>query len=222
MPATTAELNGCRLPTHVVPVNYKLDLIPNFSEFKFQGAVDITLQVKEETNNVLMHSLELDIKSVAIADTAVPFELDAENELLNVKFAEPLAPGTHVLSIAFVGIHNDKMAGFYRSKYEVAGAEKWMLCTQFEATDARRCFPCFDEPSFKATFDCSLTVSKDLVALSNMPIADSKETGDNVTHTYGQTPIMSTYLLAFVVGELEKVSGTTPEGVEVNVYTTST
>ena len=93
---------------------------------------------------------------------------------------------------------------------------------QFEATDARLALPCWDEPAFKATFDVKITVSSELTALSNMPVIADVPSADGArkTLTYSTTPIMSTYLLAFVVGELEKVSAVTEEGVEVNVYTT--
>lgn len=96
----------------------------------------------------------------------------------------------------------------------------FMLCCQFEATDARLALPCWDEPAFKATFDVTLTVDASLTALSNMPVVSEVVDGGLKTCVYGRTPVMSTYLLAFVVGELEKSSGVTGEGVEVNVYTT--
>ena len=112
------------------------------------------------------------------------------------------------------------MAGFYRSKYVVDGKEKFMACTQFEATDARRAFPCWDEPALKATFNVYLTIPSNLKALSNMPIvAEKKIDEETVEVQFGTTPIMSTYLLAMVVGEFDYLEDKTKEGVIVRVYT---
>ena len=112
------------------------------------------------------------------------------------------------------------MAGFYRSKYIVDGEERWMATTQFESTDARRAFPCWDEPALKSKFRVSLTIPSHLSALSNMPVAKKEERGDKQTfYAFEETPIMSTYLLAFIVGEFDYVEDKTKEGVDVRVYT---
>lgn len=113
------------------------------------------------------------------------------------------------------------MKGFYRSKYFTAsGEERHAGVTQFEATDARRCFPCWDEPAIKATFDISLIVPKDRVALSNMPAVSETATDDgNLLIKFDTTPIMSTYLVAVVVGEYDFVEGKSVDGVLVRVYT---
>lgn len=128
-----------------------------------------------------------------------------------------------MLHVEFSGEINDKMKGFYRSKYTTAsGEERHAGVTQFEATDARRCFPCWDEPAIKATFDIVLIVPKDRTALSNMPvISDTIAASDASlrTVTFDTTPIMSTYLVAVVVGEYDYVEDTSSDGVTVRVYT---
>ncbi|KAL6057849.1 Aminopeptidase [Balamuthia mandrillaris] len=120
----------------------------------------------------------------------------------------------------FTGILNDKMKGFYRSKYTNAkGEEAFMAVTQFEATDARRAFPCWDEPALKATFDVTITALNHFDVLSNMPLIDKVQEGEFKTVKFATTPIMSTYLLAFVVGEFDYLEDTTTNGVVVRVYT---
>ena len=122
----------------------------------------------------------------------------------------------------FVGTLNDKMAGFYRSKYEITRnnktESKWMATTQFEATDARKAFPCWDEPAIKATFTIRMVVTPELQVLSNMPVAKtSEEAGKKVFH-FEKSPIMSTYLVAFVVGEFDFVEAKTKHDVLIRVY----
>ena len=113
------------------------------------------------------------------------------------------------------------MAGFYRSDYTAQdGSKKIMISTQFEPLDARRCFPCVDEPGRKATFQCTLVVNEDLVALSNMPVMEEKSVGNGRKQVkFETTPMMSTYLLAFVVGEFDYIEGKTENGVVLRVYT---
>ncbi|CAB4297154.1 unnamed protein product [Prunus armeniaca] len=138
-----------------------------------------------------------------------------------------------VLGIGFEGILNDKMKGFYRSTYEHKGEKKNMAVTQFEPVDARRCFPCWDEPAWKATFKIRLDdVPSELVALSNMPVVEEKVHGHLKTVSFQASPIRSTYLVAVVVGLLDYVEDHTADvqpflggvtfhlviGVKVRVY----
>ncbi|KAI6679923.1 hypothetical protein NL676_033804 [Syzygium grande] len=145
-------------------------------------------------------------------------DLVDEDEILVLEFPETLPIGIGVLAIDFDGILNDKMKGFYRSTYEHNGEKKNMAVTQFEPVDARRCFPCWDEPACKATFKITLDVPSDLVALSNMPIVDEKVEGHVKTVFYQESPIMSTYLVAVVIGLFDYVEDHTSDGVKVRVY----
>ncbi|XP_010049218.2 aminopeptidase M1 [Eucalyptus grandis] len=145
-------------------------------------------------------------------------DLVGEDEILVLEFPETLPTGIGVLAIDFDGILNDEMKGFYRSTYEHNGEKKNMAVTQFEPVDARRCFPCWDEPACKATFKISLDVPADLVALSNMPTVDEKVEGHVKTVFYQESPIMSTYLVAVVVGLFDYVEDHTSDGVKVRVY----
>ncbi|KAF8035976.1 hypothetical protein BT93_C1868 [Corymbia citriodora subsp. variegata] len=141
-----------------------------------------------------------------------------EDEILILEFPETLPPGIGVLAIGFEGILNDKMKVFYRSTYEHNTEKKNMGVTQFEPVEARRCFPCWDEPACKATFKITLDVPSDLVALSNMPIVDEKVEGHIKTVVYQESPIMSTYLVAVVIGFFDYVEDHTSDGVKVRVY----
>lgn len=146
----------------------------------------------------------------------------AENERASLLFDFDLkADAVGKLTMSFEGELNDKMKGFYRSKYFTQnGEERYAGVTQFEATDARRCFPCWDEPAIKATFDVKLIVPEDRVALSNMPIVKEEKLGLGLRRvSFDRTPIMSTYLVAVVVGEYDYVEGKSEDGVIVRVFT---
>lgn len=218
-----------RLPKTVVPVNYKLKLCPNMEKFTFVGEQSIQVEVKEATSVIIMNCAEIEIQKVVLAAGGadlVPsdIKLSAEDETITLTFSSPLPLGSAALNMNFTGILNDKLRGFYRSAYTSAidGSKKHIAVTQFESTDARRAFPCWDEPSCKATFDVTLVSPNAAVALSNMPVIkeerDASNSGMKIS-TYDTTPIMSTYLLAFVIGEFDFVEGKDKNGVLVRVYT---
>jgi aminopeptidase N/diadenosine tetraphosphate (Ap4A) HIT family hydrolase len=220
-----------RLPTIVQPRNYKLTLKPDLTAFTFDGVVDIECDVRESTSVIVLHAKELEVTvatcmqcSTGNSSTAATIVLNEKNDQLTLTFETPIQKGAMTLSLTFTGILNDKMCGFYRSTYKSADddTEKIMATTQFEATDARRAFPCWDEPAFKATFDMTMVVKdKTLTSLSNMPIKSTTDLGENgMEYTYFRSPVMSTYLLAFIIGDLESISGKTASGTEVNVYCT--
>ena len=153
---------------------------------------------------------------------AVEINVNLKLTIMTLKFPAELPVGAGTLTMKYQGEINNAMAGFYRSQYEDAtGAKKWMGSTQFEALDARRAFPCWDEPARKATFTLSLTIPKESEALSNMPEARSILQKDGKTRkvTFLQTPKMSTYLLCWCVGEFDAVSALTAGGVLCKVFT---
>lgn len=123
-----------------------------------------------------------------------------ELEVAHLLFSKALPVSDAVLETDFTGELNDKMKGFYRSKYVVGSEEKYAAVTQFEATDARRCFPCWDEPAIKATYDIILTIPQDRVGLSNMPVIKEEKLENNLKRlTFGKSPIMSTYCKSIVI-----------------------
>ena len=214
------------LPINVVPSEYDIKLTPNFKDFTFSGNEDVKLKVVSPTDKIVLHSLDVKInggkvlregKAVAsVSDVAYEKETERATLTLDAK----LDAGDVVLQLEFVGELNDKMAGFYRSKYTTDdGEERYAATTQFEPTDARRAFPCWDEPALKAKFSITLTVPKDRLALSNMPGKVVSSDDSTQTYAFEQTPIMSTYLVAFVVGEFDYVETTTKKNVLMRVYT---
>uniref|UniRef100_H2Z0A6 Aminopeptidase n=1 Tax=Ciona savignyi TaxID=51511 RepID=H2Z0A6_CIOSA len=217
-----------RLPSTVVPVNYNLWLKPCLNQFVFDGKQSINVKVNSATSSVTLNSVDIKIASATFTPdggatvSSSDISYQVENEKAIIQFPNELATGAGVLEMKFTGELNNKMKGFYRSKYVGGnGEEKFAAVTQFEATDARRCFPCWD-PALKATFDTTLVVPKDLVALSNMNVIDESVYSEDAAFKvmkYAQTPVMSTYLLAFVVGEFDYVEDTSSDGVKVRVYT---
>ena len=173
-----------------------------------------------------MNSKELEIKECSLEHSGVKIvpiqvNLNKDDESCTLVFEDVIPQGPAVLNMSFKGVHNDKMCGFYRTKVTKDGVERYNLVTQFESTDARQCLPCWDEPALKATFDVTLNVPKDLVALSNMNVVSEEILEDQVTKkvVFAKSKKMSTYLLAFVVGEFDYVQGKTNDGIEVKVYT---
>ena len=220
-----AEQERVLLPDDVIPKRYDLTLKPDLERFTFSGSESVDVEVKAATRRIVVHATELEIHSAALerdGATREPESIEAneEEETVAFVFGETMEPGPARLAIEFTGQLNDKMHGFYRGVYHQDGEKRTMAVTQFEATDARRAFPCWDEPAQKAVFAVTLVVPEDRVAVSNMPPSEV-ESGDDGFKTvrFADTPVMSTYLLAFVVGEFDYVETETAEGVTVRVYT---
>ena len=220
--------NEWQLPSGVRPTRYALNLEPNLDTFKFDGYVSIDVEVSEATSEIVLNSAELDIHYARITLSsgssyrATGISLDEERETLTVSFDSPVPAGTAQLGIDFTGELNDKLRGFYRSSYtDVEGNQRWMATTQFESTDARRAFPCWDEPAIKATFDVTLIVPEELEVISNTePVATTVGASGKKSVRFAETPIMSTYLLAFIVGDLACVEDRTEDGVLMRVWAT--
>ncbi|CCH45143.1 aminopeptidase 2 [Wickerhamomyces ciferrii] len=196
------------LPTNVKPIKYDLTLDPNFETFKFNGNVKIDLEVQEESNYVTLNTFEIEVNSAKVGDLkATDISYNESTQTATFKFPENFTKGSSItLDLDFIGILNDNMAGFYKSSYKEDGVVKYLATTQMEPTDARRAFPSFDEPALKAIFDITLISDKHLTAISNMDIKEEKILDDGRKATsFNSTPLISTYLIAFIVGELKYV-----------------
>uniref|UniRef100_M8CKH7 Aminopeptidase n=1 Tax=Aegilops tauschii TaxID=37682 RepID=M8CKH7_AEGTA len=202
-----------RLPRFAEPLRYDLVLRPDLAACTFSGSASAAVAASSPTRFLVLNAAEL-------ADWA-PTEVAQfeEDEILVLGFDRELPLGEGVLAMDFTGTLNDQMRGFYRSKYEYNGEARNMAVTQFEAADARRCFPCWDEPAFKAKFKITLEVPAELVALSNMPVVKETVCGPLKTVYYEESPLMSTYLVAIVVGLFDYIESSTLEGTKVRVYT---
>ncbi|KAG5541207.1 hypothetical protein RHGRI_021155 [Rhododendron griersonianum] len=214
-----------RLPKSVVPKRYGIKLKPDLASCTFAGTVEISVDVVAETKFIVLNAADLTVSRDGVRFTSgakvlevLEVQLFEADEIMVVEFSDNLPLGVGVLCIAFEGTLNDKMKGFYRSTYEHNAEKKNMAVTQFEPADARRCFPCWDEPACKATFRITLEVPTELVALSNMPIVEEKRDGIIKTVHYEESPIMSTYLVAVVIGLFDYVEDHTSDGIKVRVY----
>lgn len=210
------------LPTNVKPLKYTLSFEPNFTDFTFEGTESIELAVNSLTDTITLNLTEITIHQADVNDVAVKsIEYDEKAQTATFKLADTVTEGSVVhLNLTFSGILNDKMAGFYRSSYDDNGTTKYLATTQMEPTDCRRAFPSFDEPALKAKFDISLIADRSLVCLSNM---NEKATvlldNDRKKVTFHTTPLMSTYLVAFVIGDLRHVENNSYR-VPIKVYAT--
>ncbi len=206
-----------RLPHIVVPSRYRLSLEPDLGSATFTGTVSIDVTSTEPVESVALNADELDIASVHIDGTEVEFHLDTVAERLVIQSA--LDVGDAVIDITFNGTLNDKLRGWYRSTFNDAdNVERVIATTQMQATDCRRAFPCFDEPDFKAVFEITLIVEPDLLAVSNGPEVGrlARDDGKYVVR-FKPTMVMSTYLVAFVVGPLEATEPIDVDGIPLRV-----
>ncbi|KAF9883029.1 hypothetical protein FE257_004312 [Aspergillus nanangensis] len=234
------------LPDVVKPVHYHVSLfdLQFGGSWAYNGIVKVDLKVNRSTKEIVLNSKEIEVQSAEIVNkddsklaTASEISYDKTSERVTFTFPEEITPANVVLSIAFKGTMNNAMAGFYRSKYKPVGEPSadtpkegdfhYMFSTQFESCEARRAFPCFDEPNLKATFDFEIEVPSGQTALSNMPVKaerDGSKTGLKFV-TFEKTPVMSTYLLAWAIGDFEYVEAMTQrkyqgKSIPVRVYTT--
>ncbi len=210
-----------RLSKFVVPIKYEIKLHPDLENFTFGGTEVITVNLLKDTKEITLNSKEIDIETVRLdKDFSQKITYNQKAETATFVFDKKISKGKHTLTITFQGILNDKMRGFYRSSYVYEGKVHNIATTQFEATDARRAFPCFDEPAQKAVFNVSLVIPKGKTAISNtLPISKIEHEAGFEVIKFAPTPKMSTYLLAFIVGDFEYLEKKSKGGVLVRVYT---
>jgi len=212
-----------RLPRTVIPSHYGITIEPDLKAATFTGSVVIDIEVVEPVTEIVLNAIELAITKASITaevgEVVAAISLDAESERLSLGFEQPIETGTATISITFTGILNDDLHGFYRSTYSTAdGESKTIATTQFEATDARRAFPCWDEPDLKATFSVELIVEEGLLAVSNAAEVGRVAAGPGkVKVSFARTMKMSTYLVAFIVGELEATEPHDVDGTPLRI-----
>ena len=212
-----------QLPRGAVPSHYAITVTPDAANLKFTGTVTIDVAVSTAMPTLVLNAADLSFgdvmltpaKGKAMKGTA---KVDADAQTVTLDFGKPLAPGNYKLAIAYAGVINTQANGLFALDYtDNDGAAKRALFTQFEAPDARRFVPSWDEPSYKATFDLSAIIPTGELAVGNMPVKSTKDLGGGKTQvTFGTSPKMSSYLLFFGLGELEratKMAGATEVGV---------
>jgi aminopeptidase N len=207
-----------RLIDQFIPENYSLSMTLNRIERTFNGIVTIRGMTRPNIKSIGVHAKNLDIKSVLFDGKTATFKPLKHDELSITH--KDIEEGEHIIVIAFSGTITDAMHGIYPCYFEHDGVKKQLLATQFESHYAREAFPCIDEPEAKATFDVILTTEKDITVIGNMPVTTQVSNGNQLVTSFQTTPRMSTYLVAWVVGELHKKTAHTKRGVEVNVWAT--
>ena len=212
------DLDPYRLPSWARPVRYDVRLRPSLDEATFLGSVSIQLDLDAPTEALVLNAAELDITGCTIDDDIVGWELDEANERLIVVPAAPIARERVRLRIEFGGTLNDQLRGFYRSTYlDDEGVEHVIATTQMQSTDCRRAFPCWDEPEFKAVFGITLDVTDGLTAISNGPEVERTSAEGRTVIRFADTMVMSSYLVAFVVGDLEMTDTVDVDGIPLRV-----
>lgn len=206
-----------RLTEYFLPTHYDLSLEINRKARTFNGTVTLTGQ-SAQSGPIFVHTKDLTIASVQVNDTATEFLL-GDNDELELK-ADTKKGSDYTISIAFDGTITDQMHGMYPCYFSANDEAKELIATQFESHHAREVFPCLDEPEAKATFDVTLRTEKGVTVLGNMPVQSQTEEDDYLVTSFERTPTMSSYLLAWVYGDLHKKSAKTKRGVEVNVWAT--
>jgi aminopeptidase N len=197
-----------KLPKNVVPEQYAIRIMPDIEKRTFTGTETIELDARESVKQLVLNAVEIKISKATIDGKAIPasaIKLDAKNETLTL--SAEVAAGKHQLELEFTGKINQAGIGLYYAPYQEqgSGAKKTMLGTQFEATDARRMFPCWDEPSFRARFQLTAVVPENLTAVSNMPIEKETKVAGGKEVRFAATPPMASYLNVFCAGELDAI-----------------
>lgn len=217
--SSTAEYaDPYRLPGNVRPRRYDVRLRPSLDDARFSGDVTITAEVAEPTDTIVLNAIDLEIDTVTVDDAEVTWILDPTTERLVIDLADEIGPGDINLFIRFTGVLNDKLRGFYRSTYvDANGTEQVIATTQMQATDCRRAFPCWDEPEFKAVFAITLDVEDGLIAISNGSEVERTSADGRTVIRFADTMVMSSYLVAFVVGHLDLTEPVDADGIPLRV-----
>lgn len=212
--------NILQLHKTFTPNNYQLRLTIDRPGRVFSGTVIISGELAHDDTAVLLHSHGLKINAAAIDDANASATIDEQNHHLTLQPGEPLKAGAHLVRVDFEGTITDPMQGLYPCYFKLDGKDEELVATQFETHHAREVFPCIDEPAAKATFDLTLTTETGVTVVSNTPVKTQTEANERLTTTFTTTPVMSTYLLAWVVGKLGYTEAKTKDGVIVRAYST--
>jgi aminopeptidase N len=223
--ATLAQQVPTQLPTNVRPIHYTIKAVPDAATLSFGATATIDIEVLEPTDSITLNAVDLSFGAVTLADAAgttiqaARTDIDAGKQIATFRFAETVRPGRYRVTAAYSGKINTQAAGLFALDYESPEGRKRALYTQFEAPDARRFFPGWDEPNFRTPYDLTVTVPAGQTAVSNMPEVkrEARADGSKVI-TFQTTPPMSSYLLFLGMGEFDRIT-TQVGGTEIGVVT---
>ena len=228
MPAQTVQplplQTPTQLPRNVRPTHYAVSITPHAAKMDFDGQVTVDVQVFKPSTSITLNAAGMRFSSVTLSPAsgkgaAMPARIavDEKTQTATFSFAKTIAPGSYKLAMDYVGTIDTQANGLFAIDYPTASGQKRALFTQFENSDARRFIPSWDEPSYKATFDLTVTVPADEMAVSNMPVASKIAIGNGLEKvSFETTPKMSTYLLFFGLGDFDRVT-TTSDGTQIGV-----
>ena len=223
-PYSFAKTPG-KLPKNVVPLDYKIHIVPDLAAFTFSGSEDVTIDVRSVTRKIVLNANLLEIDSAeltgqGLSSQSLQPQLDATQQTLSFILPHALTKGHYTLNLRFRGVINRTAQGLYYDRYKVGTDEKIMIGSNLEATDARMFFPSWDEPVFRARFQMTADVPASFTAISNMPVQNEQTLPNgNKRIRFAMTPKMSTYLVVLAAGELER-SSAMQDGTEIGVVTT--
>jgi aminopeptidase N/puromycin-sensitive aminopeptidase len=210
-----------RLPKLAVPESYKLTFAPDLTKKTFTGEETIQVRVLRPTAEIVLHAADIDFQQVTITSTVgtqtAKVTLDKDGQIAHLAVDKPLQPGAATIQVRYTGLLNDQLRGFYLGKDDQG---RKYAATQLEDTDARRMFPSFDEPEYKATFDVTVIADKDSKVISNGRIVSDTPGPGDAKHTvhFSTSPRMSSYLVAVIVGDFESIAGEA-DGIPIRVWT---
>jgi aminopeptidase N len=201
------RMNRIQLPSNVVPEQYDLFVRPAPDHLRFDGTVRIKINVREPTSEIVLNALELQLQHAVLdAHEVADIIVNQNEQIATLKFNDAIERGPHALSIDYGGKIYESAQGLFVSEYDTPQGRKRLLVSQFEAGDARRFVPCWDEPARKATFTLAVAAPKDELVVSNMPVDTVSELDDERNYVrFQKTPKMSSYLLFLAIGELERL-----------------
>ncbi|MEO7318319.1 MAG: M1 family metallopeptidase, partial [Chthoniobacteraceae bacterium] len=212
-----------KLPKSIVPLRYAIRIEPSIEKAALRGSETIEIEVREAVREVVLNSLALEIDKATLTGAkpiALTPKLDVEKQTLTFALAEELPPGKYTLALEYHGKLTEQTEGLYLTRYQVGAAEKFALTTQFEATDARRMFPCWDEPVFRAAFQLTAVVPEKHTAISNMPAERETKLAEGLKEVvFAPSPSMVSYLVAFSAGEFDVLRDEV-DGIQLGVYFT--
>jgi aminopeptidase N len=212
-----------QLPKNVVPSHYAIRIEPDLETSSFRGEETIEIKVRETAHELTLNSLVLEIESASLlgaTETPLPARLDEKRQTLTLTLPRPLVAGDYEIKLSFRGKLNERPNGLFITRYQTGSESGRALVTQMEATDARRMFPCWDEPVYRATFELTALIPEKQSALSNMPIEREQIIpGGKKELRFGKTPSMASYLIAFAAGEFDVIEDAV-DGVQLRIFTT--
>src|SRR5271154_3150276 len=208
-----------RLPVHIKPIKYNIRINPIGPKYDyFEGECRIIYKNSQlHLNYITLNACDLDIKTVKLFDydKEYPCEIIKHDKISEKIFMDfPAVPKKGLLIIKYIGKISDGLTGFYK----VMEKQQFIMYTQFEPISARRCFPCFDEPNFKAIFKLEIMAPSNKLVLSNTSIDSTKTIGDKILYKFKETPIMPTYLVAFYIGHSDYLESVTKHNIKIRIY----